>query len=289
MRSMALFERIFDYYDLPVTIESPKNPITPTKKEGEVEFKNVHFRYTDEKQALNCISFKLPIGKTIAVVDASGAGKSTIVSLIPRLYDVTDGEILFDCVNVKDLELEYLRRNIGVVTQESYLFNLTVRENLLFAKPDATADEIISACRDANIHNFIMTLPCGYDTLVGNRGFKLSGGEKQRISIARAILKDPVMLILAEATSSLDSISEYAIQTALEPLLKNRTSLVIAHRLSTVMAADEIIVLKNGKIAERGTHKQLLQTSTVYKPLYETQFFAVLNDIKNPNKNVGIF
>ncbi len=280
VRSMALFERIFDYYDLQITIKSPENPIIPTKKDGEVEFRNVHFRYTDEKQTLNGISFKLPIGKTIAVVGASGAGKSTIASLIPRLYDVTEGEILFDGVNVKDLDLEYLRRNIGVVTQESYLFNSTVRENLLFAKPDATEDEIISACRDANIHDFIMTLPEGYDTLVGNRGFKLSGGEKQRISIARAILKDPVMLILDEATSSLDSISEYAIQTALEPLLKDRTSLVIAHRLSTVMAADEIIVLKDGKIAERGTHKELLETSGVYKHLYETQFFAVLNDKK---------
>ncbi len=281
VRSMALFERIFEYYDLPVTIKSPKNPLVPSKKEGEVEFKNVHFRYTDEKQTLNGISFKLPIGKTIAVVGASGAGKSTIASLIPRLYDVTEGEILFDGVNVKDIDLEYLRKNIGVVTQESYLFNSTVRENLLFAKPDATDDEIISACRDANIHDFIMTLPNGYDTLVGNRGFKLSGGEKQRISIARAILKNPVMLILDEATSSLDSISEFAIQSALEPLLKNRTSLVIAHRLSTVMAADEIIVLKDGVIAERGTHKQLLETSTVYKHLYETQFFAVLKDMKN--------
>ena len=280
VRSMALFERIFEYYDLPVTIKSPENPVTPCKKEGEVEFKNVHFSYNDEKETLNGISFKLPLGKTFAVVGASGAGKSTIASLIPRLYDVTDGEILFDGVNVKDIDLEYLRKNIGVVTQESYLFNSTVRKNLLFAKPDATDEEIISACKDANIHDFIMTLPQGYDTLVGNRGFKLSGGEKQRISIARAILKDPVMIILDEATSALDSISEFAIQTALEPLLKNRTSLVIAHRLSTVMAADEIIVLEGGKIAERGTHNELVSKDGVYKTLYETQFFAVLNNLK---------
>ncbi len=283
VRSMALFERIFEYYDLPITIKSPKNPITPSKKEGEVEFKDVYFRYTDEKDTLNGVSFKLPLGKTLAVVGASGAGKSTIASLIPRLYDVTGGEILFDGVNVKDLDLEYLRSNIGVVTQESYLFNASVRENLLFAKPSATDEEIISACRDANIHDFIMTLPQGYDTLVGNRGFKLSGGEKQRMSIARAILKDPVMLILDEATSSLDSISEYAIQTALEPLVKNRTSLVIAHRLSTIMAADEIIVLEGGKVAERGTHKELLETSKVYKHLYETQFSVVLNDLGDKN------
>jgi len=280
VRSMALFERIFEYYDLPVTIKSPENPVTPSKKEGEIEFRDVHFSYTDEKETLNGVSFKLPIGKTLAVVGASGAGKSTIASLIPRLYDVTGGEILFDGVNVKDMDLNYLRGNIGVVTQESYLFNASVRENLLFAKPDATDEEIISACRDANIHDFIMTLPDGYDTLVGNRGFKLSGGEKQRISIARAILKNPVMLILDEATSSLDSISEYAIQTALEPLVKNRTSLVIAHRLSTIMAADEIIVIEGGKIAERGTHKELLESSTLYKHLYETQFSVVLNDIK---------
>ncbi len=188
------------------------------------------------------------------------------------MYDVTEGAVLFDGIDVRKLDLKFLRSNIAVVTQESYLFNSTVRENLLFAKEDATEEQIISACRDANIHDFIMTLPEGYDTLVGNRGFKLSGGEKQRISIARAILKDPCLLILDEATSSLDSISEYAIQQALEPLLAGRTSLVIAHRLSTIMAADEIIVIKDGLIAERGKHSELLQKDGVYKVLYDTQF-----------------
>ena len=272
VRSMALFVRIFEYYDMPVEIETPPDAITPKQAFGHVEFKNVHFRYTGDKEILRGIDFNLTPGKTVALVGTSGAGKSTIAGLIPRMYDVTEGAVLFDGIDVRKLDLKFLRSNIAVVTQESYLFNSTVRENLLFAKEDATEEQIISACRDANIHDFIMTLPEGYDTLVGNRGFKLSGGEKQRISIARAILKDPCLLILDEATSSLDSISEYAIQQALEPLLAGRTSLVIAHRLSTIMAADEIIVIKDGLIAERGKHSELLQKDGVYKVLYDTQF-----------------
>ena len=272
VRSMALFVRIFDYYDLPVEIESPPDALIPESALGHVEFRNVHFRYTDDKEILRGISFTLTPGKTVALVGTSGAGKSTIAGLIPRLYDVTEGEVLFDGNDVRKLDLKFLRSNIAIVTQESYLFNSTVRENLLFAKEDATEEEIISACKDANIHDFIMTLPDGYDTLVGNRGFKLSGGEKQRISIARAILKNPCLLILDEATSSLDSISEYAIQQALEPLLAGRTSLVIAHRLSTIMASDEIIVLKDGLIAERGTHSELIKKNGTYKVLYDTQF-----------------
>lgn len=272
VRSMALFVRIFEYYDMPVEIETPADAIIPKQAFGHVEFKNVHFRYTGDKEILRGIDFNLTPGKTVALVGTSGAGKSTIAGLIPRMYDVTQGAVLFDGVDVRKLDLKFLRSNIAVVTQESYLFNSTVRENLLFAKENATEEQIISACKDANIHDFIMTLPDGYDTLVGNRGFKLSGGEKQRISIARAILKDPCLLILDEATSSLDSISEYAIQQALEPLLAGRTSLVIAHRLSTIMAADEIIVLKDGLIAERGKHSELLQKDGVYKVLYDTQF-----------------
>ena len=272
VRSMALFTRIFEYYDMPIEIESPKDAITLKNPIGEVEFKNVHFSYNPEKEILRGVDFKLTRGKMTALVGVSGAGKSTVSSLIPRLYDVTEGGVYFDGIDVKRLDLESLRKNIGVVTQESYLFNASVRENLMFANPDATEEQMIAACKDANIHDFIMTLPDGYDTLVGNRGFKLSGGEKQRVSIARAILKDPVMLILDEATSSLDSISEAAIQKALTPLLSGRTSLVIAHRLSTVMAADEIIVLKDGVIFERGTHETLLQNNGEYKKLYETQF-----------------
>lgn len=272
VRSMALFTRVFEYYDMPVEIESPPDAVKPANAYGRIEFKNVHFKYTDDKEILRGVNFELSPGKTVALVGTSGAGKSTIASLIPRMYDVTQGEVLFDGVDVRRLDLKFLRSNIAMVTQESYLFNSTVRENLLFAKEDATEQDIISACKDANIHDFIMSLPDGYDTLVGNRGFKLSGGEKQRVSIARAILKDPCLLILDEATSSLDSISEYAIQRALEPLLAGRTSLVIAHRLSTIMAADEIIVLKDGLIAQRGTHSTLLQNGGIYKTLYDTQF-----------------
>lgn len=272
VRSMALFVRIFEYYDMPVDIESPPDAIKPESASGHVEFKDVHFKYTEDKEILKGISFELKPGRSVALVGTSGAGKSTIAGLIPRLYDVTDGQVLFDGIDVRQLDLKFLRSNIAIVTQESYLFNSTVKENLLFAKEDATEQEIISACKDANIHNFIMTLPDGYDTLVGNRGFKLSGGEKQRISIARAILKDPCLLILDEATSSLDSISEYAIQQALVPLMSGRTSLIIAHRLSTIMAADEIIVLKDGVIDQRGTHSELLKAGGTYKILYDTQF-----------------
>lgn len=272
VRSMALFTRIFEYYDMPVEIDSKPDAVKPDKAEGRAEFKNVHFRYNDEREILRGVSFVLEPGKMTALVGVSGAGKSTVAGLIPRLYDVTDGQVLFDGVDVRDLDLNFLRSNIASVTQESYLFNASVRENLLFAKENATDDEIFDACRKSNIHDYIMSLPEGYDTVVGNRGYKLSGGEKQRISIARAILKDPALLILDEATSSLDSINESAIQQALEPLIKSRTSLVIAHRLSTVMAADEIIVLKDGVVDMRGTHDQLMALGGTYKLLYDTQF-----------------
>ena len=225
---------------------------------------------------LTDISFTEKAGKTVAIEGPSGAGKSTIIALIPRLYDVGGGQVLLDGRDVRDLDLKALRQSIGVVTQESYLFNGTIRENLLYAKPDAQASEQVAACREANIHDFISSLPDGYDSLVGNRGVKLSGGEKQRLAIARAILKDPRLLILDEATSSLDSISESLIQQAIEPLLKERTSLVIAHRLSTIMAADEIIVLDKGMIVEQGRHKELLAKNSLYTKLYQTQFQAVI-------------
>jgi len=211
-------------------------------------------------------------------VGPSGAGKSTIINLIPRLYDVTGGRITIDGIDIRKLDLEFLRKNIGLVTQDTYLFNGTIRENLLYAKSDATDEELIDACKKANIHDFIMAQPKGYDTIVGNRGLKLSGGEKQRISIARVILKNPPIMIFDEATSSLDSISESLIQDAIDPLIKGRTSILIAHRLSTIMAVDEILVISNGKVVEQGKHHDLVARGGVYTELYETQFRKALED-----------
>jgi ATP-binding cassette subfamily B protein len=272
MRSMALFTRIFDYFDMPVEIKEPEHPKTPAKLEGCVEFKHVDFSYEPERQILHDICFKLGAGNSIAIVGPSGSGKSTIINLIPRLYDVCEGKVLFDGVDVRDLELAYLRKNVGVVSQETYLFNGTIRENLLYAKPDATEEELVEACKKANIYDFISTQEEGFDTMVGNRGLKLSGGEKQRISIARVLLKDPALLIFDEATSALDSISESKIQEAIDPLIDSRTSILIAHRLSTILAADEILVVKDGRVVERGQHKDLVALGGVYTELYNTQF-----------------
>ena len=199
-------------------------------------------------------------GDCIAIVGPSGSGKSTIINLIPRLYDVLEGSVKFDGVDVRDLDLHYLRSQIGIVTQDTYLFNGTIRENLLYAKNDATEEELIDACKKANIYDFVQNQPEGFDAMVGNRGLKLSGGEKQRLSIARVLLKDPALLIFDEATSALDSISEAKIQEAIDPLVESRTSILIAHRLSTILAADEILVIKDGVIAERGVHEELVKT-----------------------------
>ncbi|MBQ2650891.1 MAG: ABC transporter ATP-binding protein [Clostridia bacterium] len=276
IRSMALFTRIFEYFDMPAEIRNAPDALRPAAAEGAVRFENVHFSYEPGREILKGISFDLPKGKSIAIVGPSGAGKSTVINLIPRLYDVTGGRITFDGQDVRRLDLEFLRSNIGVVTQDTYLFNGTIRENLLYARPDATEADCIEACKQANIHDFIMAQPDGYDTVVGNRGLKLSGGEKQRISIARVLLKDPALLIFDEATSALDSISESAIQSAIDPLVASHTSILIAHRLSTILAADEILVLKDGEIAERGTHADLVHLGGVYTELYETQFRKAL-------------
>ncbi len=272
IRSMALFTRIFEYYDMKPEIENAPDAIRPQSVRGEVEFKNVRFYYEPEREILKNISFKLDKGKCIAIVGPSGSGKSTLINLIPRLYDVIDGTVLFDGEDVRKLDLNFLRENIGIVSQETYLFNGTIRENLLYAKPDATEEELIDACKRANIYDFIEKQETGLDTVVGNRGLKLSGGEKQRISIARILLKDPALLIFDEATSALDSISEQKIQDAIEPLIASRTGILIAHRLSTILAADEILVIKDGEITERGTHQELVSAGGVYTQLYETQF-----------------
>ena len=276
IRSMALFKRIFDYFDIPVEIENSKDAVTPDKVTGDVVFEHVEFSYEESKKILKDISFKLNAGKSIAIVGPSGSGKSTIVNLIPRLYDVDSGSVTFDGIDVRKLDLKFLRDQVGVVSQETYLFNGTIRENLLYAKPDATEEAMVEALKKANIWDFIEKQEKGIDTEVGNRGLKLSGGEKQRISIARIILKDPTIFIFDEATSALDSISEKKIQDAIDPIIKSKTSILIAHRLSTILAADEILVVKDGTIAERGTHKELLNKEGVYRELYETQFSKAL-------------
>jgi ATP-binding cassette subfamily B protein len=217
-------------------------------------------------------NFEIQAGKLAALVGPSGAGKTTITYLIPRLYDPTEGRVLIDGNDLRDLAGESLARQIGVVTQETFLFHDSVRANLLYAKSDATQDEIERAARAANIHDFITKLPQGYDTIVGERGYRLSGGEKQRVAIARVILKDPRILILDEATSHLDSESEALIQAALEPLMRGRTSVVIAHRLSTILSADVILGVDEGAIVEQGTHAELLARDGLYARLYRTQF-----------------
>ena len=276
IRSMALFKRIFDYFDIPVEIENAKDAVTPDKVTGDVVFEHVEFSYEESKKILKDISFTLNAGKSIAIVGPSGSGKSTIVNLIPRLYDVDSGSVTFDGIDVRKLDLKFLRDQVGVVSQETYLFNGTIRENLLYAKPDSTEEAMVEALKKANIWDFIEKQEKGIDTEVGNRGLKLSGGEKQRISIARIILKDPTIFIFDEATSALDSISEKKIQDAIDPIIKSKTSILIAHRLSTILAADEILVVKDGTIAERGTHKELLNKEGVYRELYETQFSKAL-------------
>ncbi len=272
IRSMAMFTRIFEYFDMPVEIENKVNAVVPRKAYGGVQFMHVDFSYEPERQILKDVSFRLEPGHSIALVGPSGSGKSTIINLIPRLYDVNAGTVLFDGQDVRNLDLHFLRSSIGVVTQETYLFNGTIRENLLYVKPEATEAELVEACEKANIMDFIRRQEKGLDTMVGNRGLKLSGGEKQRISIARVLLKEPALLIFDEATSALDSISEAKIQEAIDPLVHSHTSILIAHRLSTILAADEILVIQDGHIVEHGQHADLVKLGGVYTQLYETQF-----------------
>ncbi|WP_435619975.1 ABC transporter ATP-binding protein [Thermoanaerobacterium thermosulfurigenes] len=272
IRSLALFERIFQYLDLKSEIYEKEDAMVINAVKGDIKFDHVYFSYDGLHDTLKNINFEIKPGQMAALVGPSGAGKTTITYLLPRLYDVKIGRIFLDGVDIRNISLSSLRSHIGMVTQDTYLFNTTIKENLLFARQNATDEEIINACKAAYIHDFIESLPNGYDTIVGDRGIKLSGGEKQRISIARTLLKDPKIIIFDEATSALDSNSEFYIQKALEPLLKSRTSLVIAHRLSTIIAADIIFVVVNGEIVEKGSHEELLKKGGVYKDLYNTQF-----------------
>ena len=275
-RSLALFVCIFDYLDRENAIVSPENGAKPDVERKPIRYDHVAFGYDPDRLVLTDVNFEVPGGAMYAIVGPSGSGKSTVVNLIPRLYDVSGGSVSVAGVDVRDFDLAYLRQQIGVVTQEAYLFNGTILENLRYANEDATLEEIEEACKIANIHDYIAAQPLGYETEVGNRGLKLSGGEKQRLSLARVILKDPKILILDEATSALDSISEHAIQQALEQLMVGRTSIVIAHRLSTILKADRILVVKDGVIAEQGTHEELLARGGVYRELFDTQFDQVI-------------
>jgi ATP-binding cassette, subfamily B, bacterial len=280
MSSLALFERIFEYIDYPVDIkDAPNAKVIPDSIQGKVEFRNVGFTYDEESEhdTLSNITFTAEAGQLIALVGPSGAGKTTLTYLIPRLYDADSGEIFLDGENIKNLKLDNLSRVVGAVTQETYLMHTTVAENLRVAKPEATQQELEDACKLAAIHDHIKTLEKGYETVVGERGYKLSGGEKQRLAIARAILKNPKILILDEATSALDTRSERLIQESLSSLMKGRTTFAIAHRLSTILHADQILVLEEGRIVEIGNHTDLLKKEGLYFKLYNEQF----NEKKN--------
>jgi ATP-binding cassette subfamily B protein len=266
--SLALFQRIFEYLDLPIDITERKDPVHLDRIKGEVRFENVEFRYDDKSApVLDGIDVTVPAGGSLAVVGPTGAGKSTLGHLVPRLYDVTGGRVTLDGVDVRDLDFDTLARAVGVVSQETYLFHASVADNLRFAKPDATDEELVAAATAAQIHDHIASLPDGYDTVVGERGHRFSGGEKQRLAIARTILRDPPVLILDEATSALDTRTEAAVQQAIDALSAHRTTLTIAHRLSTVRNADQILVLDAGRVAERGTHEELLERNGRYAAL----------------------
>jgi ATP-binding cassette subfamily B protein len=286
--SLALFDRIYEYLDLKQEIKDAPDAIAlaPENIKGAVRFDHVYFRYQegatsngetekapgDEEWNLSDVTFDARPGQLIALVGHSGAGKTTLTYLIPRLYDVDRGAVSIDGHDIRALRLESVEQAVGVVTQETYLVHDTIRENLRYGKPDATDEELIAAARTAAIHEHIASLPEGYDTVVGERGYKLSGGEKQRIAIARAVLKNPRILILDEATSSLDTQSERLIQAALTPLMAGRTTFAIAHRLSTIIAADLILVMDRGRIVERGTHDALLAAGGAYARLHAAQF-----------------
>jgi len=280
--SVALFERIFDYLDRPVEIEEKPSALDIPSFEGRVSYKDVSFAYEPGRPVLQDVCFEAMPGQLVALVGPSGAGKTTITYLLPRLYDPLAGSISIDGHDVRDLALATLSRNVGMVTQETFLFHASVRENLRYAKPDASDAELESAARAAQVHDVIAAMPRGYDTVVGERGYRLSGGEKQRLAIARIILKDPRILVLDEATSSLDSRSERLIKEALEPLLKSRTSLVIAHRLSTILAADLILVMESGRVVESGQHEQLLALGGLYARLYHEQFKDGMAPVDTP-------
>ncbi|MDG1761180.1 MAG: ABC transporter ATP-binding protein [Flavobacteriaceae bacterium] len=269
----AAAERVLEILETVSHIQDPENPVEKKSFDSEIELKDVSFQY-EENQVLSSISLTIPKGKTVALVGQSGSGKTTISNLIPRLYDVSKGSILIDGVDIRSITKKTLRGFMGMVTQDSILFNDTVTNNLLFGNTNATREDMIAAAKIANAHDFIMELPEGYETSIGDGGNKLSGGQKQRLSIARAVLKNPPIMILDEATSALDTESEQMVQEALNKMMENRTSLVIAHRLSTIQKADTIVVLQKGSIVEQGKHNELIKKEGVYKKLIDLQSFG---------------
>ena len=273
-KGLSGFRRFSAIMETEPDIEDAEDARELTNVKGDVNYDHVTFRYNDDEPVLSDVSFSIPAGRSIALVGPSGGGKTTICSLLPRFYELTGGKITIDGEDIKEFTLQSLRKNIGIVQQDVYLFCGTVRENIAYGKPDASDEEIVEAAKNANIHDFIMSLPDGYDTFVGERGTRLSGGQKQRISIARVFLKNPPILILDEATSALDNESERHIQKSLEELSKNRTTITIAHRLSTIRGADEIIVITENGIAERGSHDELMKTDGIYAKYYRMQFEA---------------
>jgi ATP-binding cassette, subfamily B, bacterial len=271
--SLALFRRIFAVLDHPSDVADRAGARELASAQGAIELERVTFAYPGQaRPALIDFGARIEPGQLVALVGPSGAGKTTLTTLIPRFYDPQAGRVRLDGHDVRDLTLESLRRHIGIVFQDTFLFHSSIRENLLYARPDASEEQMIGAARAAHMHEFITDLPDGYDTIVGERGHRLSGGEKQRVAIARVILKDPRILILDEATSNLDSVSEQLIQAALVPLFVGRSSVVIAHRLSTILAADLILVLDRGRLVDQGAHAELLERGGLYATLYERQF-----------------
>lgn len=267
------FERFLDVMDAEPE-KDDEGAVDAGVLKGEIEFRDVSYGYEEDKDVLHGINLKLEQGRTVALVGPSGGGKTTVCHLIPRFYDVEKGDILIDGKPISSYTRESLRRNIGIVQQDVYLFNSTIRDNILYGRPDATDEEVIEAARKADIHDYIMTLENGYDTVVGERGVRLSGGQKQRLSIARIFLKNPPILILDEATSALDNTTEILIQEAFNELCRGRTTLIVAHRLSTVQGADEIAVVSGGVISERGTHSELLEKGGIYASLYRSHLRA---------------